>query len=118
MFPAEANGQSASRYATELRGHAREAGRLPIVLETRAGHLLRLPLIDVSPGGAKVRLTEQFAEGTRGRVYFLPPHWNPRVVEAIVWRIDLDGIVFRFTDSLGTPPTEAAVRTSDGDDNG
>jgi hypothetical protein len=113
MFPGEASGQSASRHATELRRHAREAGRLPIVLETRAGHLLRLPLIDVSAGGAKVRLTEQLAEGTRGRVYFLPPHWNPQVVEAIVWRIELDGIVLRFTDSLGTPPTEGAVRKSD-----
>lgn len=119
MFPGEASSQSASRPATELRRHARQVGRWPIVLETRAGHLLRLPLIDVSPGGAKVRLTEQLTEGTRGRVYFLPPHWDSRVVEAIVWRIDLDGIVLRFTDpSLGTRPTEGAVPTSDVGDNG
>jgi hypothetical protein len=119
MFPGEASGQSASRHETELRRHAREAGRWPIVLETRAGHLLRLPLIDVSLGGAKVRLTEQLTEGTRGRVYFLPPQWDPRVVEAIVWRIDLDGIVLRFTESsLGTPPAQGAVLTSDGGDNG
>ena len=118
MFPGEASGQSASRHATELRRHARETGRWPIVLQTRAGHLLRLPLIDVSPGGAKVRLTEQLTEGTRGRVYFLPPYCNPQGVEAIVWRIDLDGIVLRFTDSsFGTSPAEA-VRTSNGGDNG
>jgi hypothetical protein len=116
MFPGKASGQSASQHATELRRHAREAGRWPIVLETRAGHLLRLPLIDVSPGGAKVRLTEQLTEGTRGRVYFLPPYWNPRAVEAIVWRIDLDGIVLRFMNSSFGPPAEA-VRTSDGGDN-
>ena len=119
MFPGEASGPSARRDAPELRRHAREAGRGPIVLETRAGHLLRLPLIDVSPGGAKVRLTEQLTEDTGGRVYFLPPHWNPRVVEAVVWRIDPDGIVLRFTDpSFGTSPAEGAVRTSDGGDNG
>jgi PilZ domain-containing protein len=118
MFPDKASGQSASRHATELRRHAREAGRWPIVLETRAGHLLRLPLIDVSPGGAKVRLTEQLTEGTRGRVYFLPPYWNPRAVEAIVWRIDLDGIVLRFMDSSFGPPPAEAVCTSDGGDNG
>jgi hypothetical protein len=41
------------------------------------------------------------------------------VVEAIVWRIDLDGIVLRFTDpSLGTRFTEGAVPTSDVGDNG
>lgn len=119
MFPGEASGQSARRQATELRRYAREAGRWPVVLETRAGHLLRLPLIDVSPGGAKVRLTEGLAEGTSGRVYFLPPHWHPRVVEAIVWRIDLDGIVLRFTDvNLGTPPAALALRRGDGGDNG
>jgi hypothetical protein len=118
MFPGEAIAQSASRHATELRRHAREARRLSIVLETRAGHLLRLPLIDVSAGGAKVRLTQQVAEGTRGRVYFLPPRWNPRMVEAIVWRIDLDGIVLRFTGSLGTPPVEGAVPKSNGVDSG
>jgi PilZ domain-containing protein len=118
MFPGETRSHSASRHATELRRHAREDGRWPIVLETRAGHLLRLPLIDVSPGGAQVRLTEQLTEGTRGRVYFLPPYWNPRAVEANVWRIDLDGIVLRFTDSsFGTSPAEA-VRRSDGGDNG
>jgi hypothetical protein len=118
MFPGEASGQSANRHATELRRHAREAGRWPIVLETRAGHLLRLPLIDVSPGGAKVRLTEQLTEGTRGRVYFLPPYWNPRAVETIVWRIDLDGIVLRFMDSSFDPSPAEAVRRSDGGDNG
>lgn len=117
MVPGKASGQSASRPATELRQHAREAGRGPIVLETRAGHLLRLPLIDVSPGGAKVRFTKRLTEGTSGRVYFLPPHWHPGMVEAIVCRIDLDGIVLRFTDaSLGTPPAAGAPR--DGGDDG
>jgi hypothetical protein len=105
MFPGETSGRATSRQATELRRYSREAGRWPVVLETREGWLLRLPVIDLSPGGAKVRLTERLTEGTRGRVYFLPPHWDPRVVEAIVWRIDLDGIVLRFTDlSLSTPP--------------
>jgi len=118
MVSEEASGQATRRQATESRRYSREVGRGPIVLETREGWLLRLPLIDLSPGGAKVRLTERLTEGTRGRVYFLPPHWHPRVVEAIVWRIDLDGIVLRFTDSIGTPPAEGAVDTSGGGDNG
>ena len=119
MSSREASGRAPGRQASELRRHSREAGRWPIVLETREGWLLRLPLINLSPGGAKVRLMERLTEGTRGRVYFLPPHWDPRVIEAIVWRIDLDGIVLRFAgSSLGTPPAEQALRRADGGDNG
>ena len=119
MSSEDASGQATRRQATELRRHSREAGRWAVVLETREGQLLRLPLIDLSPGGAKVRLTERLTEGVRGRVYFLPPHWHPRVVGAVVWRIDLDGIVLRFTDSsFGTPPAGPALRNGDRGDNG
>lgn len=120
MLLTELSGQTTRWQATELRRHTREAGRCrPVVLETREGHLLRLPLIDLSPAGAKVHLTERLTEGTRARVYFLPPHWYLRAVEAIVWRIELDGIVLRFTDSsLGTPPASRAFRRGDGGDTG
>lgn len=98
------------RQASELRRYSREVGPWPVVLETRAGWL-RLPLIDLNPGGAKVRLTEALKEGTKGRLYFLPPHWRPRAVEAIVWRIDLDGVVLRFPGpSITLPPVPRAVR--------
>jgi hypothetical protein len=107
MLSGERSGRAASRQAPELRQHAREAGRWSVVLETREGWLLRLPVIDLSPGGAKVHLTERLTAGTSGRVYFLPPHWRPRVVDAIVSRIDLDGIVLRFTD-----PSIAPARVS------
>jgi hypothetical protein len=103
MFSDEASGRAPRRQATELRRYSREAGLGPVVLETREGWLLRLPVIDLSPGGAKVRFTERLTEGKRGRVYFLPPHWHPRMVEAVVWRIDLDGIVLRFSDASITP---------------
>jgi hypothetical protein len=105
MVFGETGEQATRRQATELRRDARVAGQRPLVLETLEGWLLRLPVIDLSPGGAKVRLTKRLTEGMRGRVYFLPPHYHPRAVEAIVSRIDLDGIVLRFSDSShGTPP--------------
>lgn len=88
--------------ASELRQYSRELGRWPVVLETRDGWM-RLPLIDLNPGGAKVRLTEPLKEGIKARLYFLPPHWRPRAVEAIVWRIDLDGVVLLFTGRSITP---------------
>ena len=87
--------REASKRASELRRYSRQVGPLPVVLETRDGWL-RLPLIDLSPGGAKVRLSEPLKEGTKGRLYFPPPHWRPRAVEAIVWRTDDDGPAFFF----------------------
>ena len=112
MFSDEPSGRATKRQATELRRYSREVGPWPVVLETRDGWL-NVPLIDVSPGGAKVRVMEPLKEGTKGRLYFLPPHWRPRMVEAIVWRIDLDGVVFRFTGpSFAPPPATRAVRSS------
>jgi hypothetical protein len=105
MTSREASGRAPGRQASELRRYSREVRPWSIVLETRDG-LVRLPLIDLSPGGAKVRLTEPLKEGTKGRLYFLPPHWRPRAVEAIVWRIDLDGVVLHFnTPNIAPPPT-------------
>jgi hypothetical protein len=106
MLPFEASGQATRRQATELRRYAREAALGPVILETRDA-LLRIPLIDLGPGGAKVRLTQPLTEGMRGRLYFLPPHWHPRAVETIVWRIDLDGVVLRFRGPDITPPSGA-----------
>lgn len=111
MVSHEASGRTTERQASELRRYSREVGPWPVVLETRDSWL-RLPLIDLNPGGAKVRLTETLKEGTKGRLYFLPPHWRPRAVEAIVWRIDLDGVVLRFTGpSIALPPVPRAVRS-------
>jgi hypothetical protein len=113
MFSDEPNGRATKHQAGELRRYSREVGPWPVVLETR-DCWVRLPLIDLSPGGAKVRLTEVLKEGTKGRLYFLPPHWRPRAVEAIVWRIDLDGVVLRFTGSSFAPaPAARAVRSPD-----
>jgi hypothetical protein len=106
MLSGEANGRATDRWPTELRRYSREVRPWPVVLETRDG-LLRLPLIDLSPGGAKVRLTGPLKEGAKGRLYFLPPQWRPRAVEAIVWRIDVDGVVLRFNSPNIAPPPAA-----------
>jgi hypothetical protein len=98
---------------SELRRYSRQLGPWPVVLETRDGWQ-RLPLIDLNLGGAKVRLTEPLKEGTKGRLYFLPPHSHPRAVEAMVWRIDLDGVVLLFTGpSITPPPAACEVRATD-----
>jgi PilZ domain-containing protein len=113
MSSREAGGRAPGRRASELRRYSREVRPWSVVLETRDG-LLTLPLIDLSPGGAKVRLTEPLKEGTNGRLYFLPPHWRPRAVEVIVWRIDTDGVVLRFNSPNIAPlPAARDVRLPD-----
>jgi PilZ domain len=101
MLSFEDSGQATRR--KDLRRHTREAALGPVILETRDG-LLRVPLIDLSPGGAKVRLVQPLTEGMKGRLYFLPPYWRARAVETIVWRIDLDGVVLRFRGPSIIPP--------------
>jgi hypothetical protein len=66
------------------------------------------------PSGARSMLGDFSGESSlsvRGRVYFLPPHWCPRVVEASLWRVDLDGVVVLFTGpSIAQPPVARDCR--------
>jgi hypothetical protein len=80
----------------DLRRHARTPVSSAVVIETRT-RWLKTQVIDLSLSAAKVRLTEPLQEGTTARVYFLPPYWRRRVVNAIVWRVDLNGVVLFFT---------------------
>lgn len=114
MLSFEASSQATRRQTTEPRRYSREANLGPVVLETRDGWS-SVPLIDLSLGGAKVRLTEPLKEGTKGYLYFLSPHWRPRTVEVVIWRVDLDGIVLRFTgSSTRRPPAAPAALTRAG----
>lgn len=70
----------------------------------------KFPLTSPRSDDAKVHSGEPFKEGTKGRLYFLSPHSHPEAVlhpgavDAIVWRIDRDGVVFRLTGPPIAPP--------------
>src|SRR6266481_3587708 len=49
------------------------------------------------PGG-KVGPTERLGEGSVAQLHFHPPDGSSLDVEAIVWRVDRDGLAFFFTD--------------------
>jgi len=60
-------------------------------------------------GWAKFSLTTDLPtaplkEGTKGRLYFSLPHSRPGAVDASVWRMDREGVVFRFTGPPVAPP--------------
>ncbi len=53
---------------------------------------------NVSGRGAKVGPTERLGEGSVAQLHFHPPDGPSLDVEAIVWRVDRDGLAFFFTD--------------------
>lgn len=50
-----------------------------------------------------------FAEGTKGRLYFHVPYLRPGAVDASVWRLDRDGVVFRFEGPAVAPRPLSAI---------
>jgi len=77
----------------------------PVVVEAGKRFFL-LQAVDVSGRGAKVRPTERLSEGSVAQLHFHPPDGSSLDVEAIVWRVDRDGLAFFFTNDhqrrLGT----------------
>jgi len=69
----------------------------PVVVEAGKRFFL-LQAVDVSGRGAKVRPTERLGEGSVAQLHFHPPNGPALDVEAIVWRVDRDGLAFFFTD--------------------
>jgi len=73
----------------------------------------KFPFGDMSsPDGATGCSTGLFKVGTKGHLHSLsPPHAHSRALDAIVWRIDRDGVVFHFTGlSIAPPPLETVPR--------
>jgi hypothetical protein len=57
-----------------------------------------LQAVNVSGQGARVRPTERLSEGSVAQLHFHPPTGSSLDVEAIVWRVDPDGLSFHVTD--------------------
>jgi PilZ domain len=56
--------------------------------------------LDLSPGGAKLRLGERLQEGDLATLRIRPPQGGAMDVNAIVWRSDDDGPAFFFIDAV------------------
>ena len=68
----------------------------PVVVETGSRSFL-LWAVNVSGRGAKVIPAERLDEGSVAQLHFHPPDGSSLDVEAIVWRVDRDGLAFFFT---------------------
>ena len=58
----------------------------------------------IPTGDADARASAGLKEGTRGRLYFRAPYLRPAAVNAVVWRLDRDGVVFRLMGPPIAPP--------------
>lgn len=68
----------------------------PVVVEAGKRFFL-LQAVNVSGRGARVRPTERLAEGSVAGLHFHPPTGPSFDVEAVVWRVDPEGLSFLFT---------------------
>ena len=50
--------------------------------------------------GAKVRTKARLATGATVQLELVPSEGSPLRVEAVVWRVDSDGLVFLFRDGI------------------
>jgi hypothetical protein len=98
VHPNEAiSGRRGYEIPRQLRHHPRTNVSWPVVVEA-GKRLFLLQAVNLSARGAKVRPTEPLGEGSLARLHFHPPDGSSLDVEAIVWRVDLDGLAFCFTD--------------------
>jgi hypothetical protein len=65
------------------------------------GQWLRFHTVDVSARGAKLRPRNDLQPGTSLTLQFVKPNGQPIRVQAMVWRVDADGLGVFF---LGTAP--------------
>lgn len=79
------------------RRYARFNVSWPVVVEAGKRFFL-LRAVNVSGRGAKVIPTERLDEGSVAQLHFHPPDGSSLDVEAIVWRVDRDGLAFFFTE--------------------
>jgi hypothetical protein len=91
------SGRRGYEFPRQLRQHPRTNVSWPVVVEA-GKRLFLLQVVNLSARGAKVRPTERLGEGSLARLHFHPPDGSSLDVEAMVWRVDLDGLAFCFTD--------------------
>lgn len=96
----------------EQRRYPRHRVTWPVTVEANK-RLLRGETLDVGRQGAKLRLAERLEVGTRATLHLTRTGGHPVTIEAIVWRIDADGVAFFFlsTRSSAGEPGEGPTKT-------
>jgi hypothetical protein len=56
--------------------------------------------VDISTHGTKVRTKARLKTGAMVQLELVPPEGPPLRIEALVWRVDGDGLAFLFSGTL------------------
>ena len=86
----------------ERRRHPRARATWPVVIDT-GGRRLHATTVNVSALGAKVRSHELFEPGSTALFCLRPEGQRALDVDALVWRVDADGVAFFFLGLSGFP---------------
>ena len=86
----------------DRRHHVRTRVFWPVVVEAGTGRYLSHAL-NISTHGAKVRTKARLNTGTTVRLEIVPPAGPRLSVEALVWRVDADGLALLFARPIEHP---------------
>ena len=71
----------------------------PVVVKVGTSRYLARS-VDISTHGAKVRTKARVKTGAMVQLELVPPEGAPLHIEALVWRIDADGLAFLFCGTI------------------
>jgi hypothetical protein len=83
----------------DRRQHPRTRTDWPVIVRAGTGRYLARS-VDISAHGAKVRTNARLKTGATVQLELVPPE-GPRLhVDALVWRVDADGLAFLFSRAI------------------
>src|SRR5262245_2622179 len=71
----------------------------PVVVKAGTSRFLARS-VDISTHGAKVRIKARLKTGTMVHLEFVPPDGPSLYTDALVWRVDADGLAFLFSGAI------------------
>jgi hypothetical protein len=88
-----------SRPEQERRQHPRTRASWPVIVKAGTNRYLARS-VDISTHGAKLRTNARLRTGATVHLELVPPDGSRLSVEALVWRVDTDGLAFRFSRAI------------------
>lgn len=83
----------------DRRQHPRIRAAWSVIVKAGSSRYLARA-VDISTHGAKVRTSARLKIGATVQLELVPPEGSPLRVDALVWRVDADGMAFLFSRAI------------------
>jgi PilZ domain len=83
----------------DRRRHPRIRETWPVIVKAGTNRYLARS-VDISTYGTKVRTNARLKTGVTVQLELVPPEGAPLRVEALVWRVDADGLALLFSHAI------------------